>query len=97
MWEKCYLNVVSTVDVSGCTVLERTLRHAYLRRAENRRIRLFFPPVPAVRSKQEQDEEVKWEQQVVYLNSVSLKHGHQSDGANDPGVGRVQIDAAVED
>lgn len=84
--EKLDLNVMSGVNSNNCTVLQCTLGHAYLQRAENRSINLFFI-VPRVWSKQEQDEEVKREQQVVYLNSVRFKHCHQSDGTDNPGVG----------
>lgn len=49
--EKCNLNVVSAVNLSNLRV-QRTLRHAYLQTAENRRTDGFFI-VPTVWSKQE--------------------------------------------
>lgn len=38
----------------------------------------------SVHLKQQQDEEVEREKEVVYLGGVGLQHCHQSDGANNP-------------
>lgn len=40
---------------------------------------VFFIWMLSVHSEQQQDEEVKWQQEVVYLGGVGLQHGHQGD------------------